>query len=161
MSVVRAVFKSWVAPRVVMRGWLAGGAREDRALAVLMAAALLLFVAQWPSLARQAHLDPSVPLAARLAGAGLACLFILPLLAYAIAGLTRLLARGFRGRGSGFGARMALFWSLLAVSPAMLLQGLVGGFLGQGPALALVWVAVFGGFLWLWGNALLVAEGWR
>ena len=72
-----------------------------------------------------------------------------------------LLARGFRGRGSGFGARMALFWSLLAVSPAMLLQGLVGGFLGQGPALALVWVAVFGGFLWLWGNALLVAEGWR
>ena len=53
---------------------------------------------------------------------------------------------------------MALFWSLLASSPLMLLHGLMAGFSGPGPALnvvGVVWLAVFG---WFWFTGLRLAE---
>jgi len=101
-------------------------------------------------------LNPTTPLDARLGGALLACVFLLPLLAYAIAAASHVIARLFGGRGSGLGARLALFWALLAIAPAMLLQGLVAGFVGPGAALNLVYILVALGFLRLW--FLMLAE---
>lgn len=158
MTVTTDILRSWRHPREVIREKLAHGAREDRALAVLMGAALLLFVAQWPGLSRAAFLDPTTPLEARLGGALMACLFILPLMAYAIALVTHLLARALGGKGTGFGARLALFWALLAIAPAMLLQGLTAGFIGPSPALNLVQGIVLVGFLWIWLSMLTEAE---
>ena len=40
-----------------MRDLLQAGPREDRALAFLAAGCVLAFLAQWPGLARQAHLE--------------------------------------------------------------------------------------------------------
>ena len=140
-----------------MRRLLAMGPREDRALAFLMGACLIFFVAQWPSIARRAHLDGR-DMDTDLAGALFATLFLLPLVFYAVAGLSRLLARGLGGRGTGYGARLALFWSLLAASPLVLLNGLVAGFIGSGPELTMVgglWLAVF---LWFWMRGLIIAE---
>lgn len=145
-------------PRAFIARKLADGPREDRALAVLMGASGLSFVAQWPGLAREAHLDPSVGLDARLAGALMGTVFVLPLIAYGVAALTHLAARVLGGRGSHFGARLALFWSFLAVSPLMLVLGLVEGFTGPGPAILVPGVAVFGSFLYLWGMMLYQAE---
>ena len=158
MAIVPNIVRSWRSPRVVMRELLAQGAREDRALATLIAAAIIMFVAQWPMHARAAHLDPAIPLEARLAGAGMGAIFILPLVAYAIAALSHLLARVFGGRGGGWRARMALFWAMLAVSPAVLLRGLVAGFIGPGPELTLASTALAVGFLAIWGGGLRVAE---
>ncbi|MFN3641877.1 MAG: YIP1 family protein [Gemmobacter sp.] len=158
MSVTARILATWRDPRGVMRAHLAAGPREDRALAVLFGACLLIFVAQWPGLSRAAHLDPAVPLDARIGGALMGTVFLVPLLAYAVAAASHLAARAMGGRGSWFGARMALFWSLLAVSPLMLLQGLVAGFLGPGLAATLVGVAVLAGFLFLWLSALAEAE---
>jgi hypothetical protein len=158
MAVVPNIFASWVRPRVVMRRLLAAGPREDRALATLIAAAVVMFVAQWPMHARAAHLDPSIPLDGRLAGAAMGVIFIMPLLAYAIAALSHLAARAFGGRGAGWRARMALFWSLLAVSPAVLLQGLVSGLIGPGPALTLTSAVLTAAFAMIWGASLRVAE---
>ncbi len=158
MTITTDILRSWLHPRAVIREKLAAGEREDRALAVLMAAALLLFVAQWPSLSRAAFLDPTTPLEARLGGALMACLFILPLLAYAVALLSHLIARFLGGKGTGFGARLALFWALLAVAPAMLLQGLTAGFIGPSPALYLVQTVVLAGFMWIWLSMLVQAE---
>ncbi len=134
MPVVRDILAVWGAPRRAIRARLAEGPREDRALAVLMGAAGLSFVAQWPGLARAAHLDPSIPLDARLGGALMATLFILPLVAYALAAAAHLAARLFGGRGSHHGARLALFWAMLAASPLTLLAGAVAGLSGPGPA---------------------------
>jgi len=50
-----------------VRAILAQGPREDRALATLLGACVILFIAQWPFHARAAYLDPSIPLEARLA----------------------------------------------------------------------------------------------
>lgn len=158
MSITNDILRSWRHPRVVMREKLAAGEREDRALAVLMAASLLLFVAQWPSLSRAAFLDPTTPLEARLGGALMACLFILPLIAYGVALISRLVARLVGGKGSGFGARLALFWALLAIAPAMLLQGLTAGFVGPSPALYLVQGIVMAVFLWIWLSMLYQSE---
>ena len=158
MPVSTDIVRTYVSPRRVLREKLAGGPREDRALATLIGACFLVFVAQWPLLSRQAYLDPSVPLDARMAGALMAWLFIAPVAAYVIAAASHLLARLFGGRGTWFGARLALFWALLAASPLWLLNGLVAGFLGPGAALNLVGLVAVGAFLVFWGAGLWEAE---
>jgi nitrogen fixation/metabolism regulation signal transduction histidine kinase len=125
------------------------GAREDRALAFLMGFCVIAFVAQLPRLARDAHLTGE-DLSMMMAGALMGSVFILPLVLYLVAGLTYLVRRALGRPGTSFGARLALFWSLLASTPLLLLYGLVGGFVGPGPALqgvGLVWVLIF---LWFW-----------
>jgi hypothetical protein len=141
-----------------VREKLARGEREDRALATLMGACFLVFVSQWPILSRQAYLDPSVPLDARMAGALMGWLFIAPIAAYVMAAASHLLAKVFGGRGTWFGARLALFWALLAASPLWLLNGLVAGIIGPGQALNLVGVIAAGAFVVFWGAGLWEAE---
>jgi hypothetical protein len=158
MAVSTDMLRAWRHPRALMREKLGQGPREDRALALLMAACGLLFVAQWPVHARAAYLDPTTPLEARLGGALLGSLFLLPLLAYAAAGLSHLVARAVGGKGQGFGARLSFFWALLAVAPVALLQGLVAGMIGPSPGLIAVQLLAGGGFLWIWLSMLVEAE---
>jgi hypothetical protein len=160
MSITGDVIWAWRAPRALIRSKLAEGVHEGQALALLMGSALLIFLSQWPKHARTAHLDPSVPLDARLGGALLACVFLLPLIAYALAGCARLIARILGRKGSGFGARLALFWALFAISPLMLLDGLLRGLIGAGGgvAMAIFSIGVLAGFFYLWGNMMIGSE---
>ena len=158
MAVTTEILESWRAPARVIRRKLAAGEREDKALATLFGACFLLFVAQWPALSRASFLDPSVPLDARLGGALMGAIFLLPLLAYAMAAVARLVARAMGGRGSGFGARIALFWAMLAVSPLVLFHGMIRGFLGEGIQATVVGLLVLAGFLYLWISMMIEAE---
>lgn len=158
MSVTADILESWRHPRRVIRRKLDLGVREDRALATLMAACVLNFVSQLPALARAAHFAPETPLDARIGGALLGTVFLLPLVVYLIAAVSHLVARAMGGQGTGFGARLALFWAMLAISPLLLLNGLVAGLIGAGPALWGVGVAVLAGFLYLWIAGLIEAE---
>jgi hypothetical protein len=158
VTVTEEILATWRRPRDILRARLAEGPREDRALAVALGASCLMFVAQWPSLSRAATLDPSVPLDARIGGALMATIFILPVVLYAIAAFSHLIARLLGGKGSHYGARLALFWSLLCVSPLFLLNGLVVGFLGQGTQSMVVGLIVLAAFLWLWITLLVEAE---
>lgn len=158
MALTDDILAAWRRPRAFIRRKLGDGVREDRALAVLMGAGALIFVAQWPVLARAAELDPAVPFEARIGGALLASVFLLPLAMYLLAALSHVIARAVGGRGGWFGARLALFWALFATSPLMLLNGLVGGVLGQGRAEMTVGLLVLGGFLYLWMSMLTEAE---
>ena len=49
---------------------------------------------------------------------------------------------------------LALFWALLASAPVVLLNGLVAGFIGPGPALTIVGVAWVAVFVWFWLSGL-------
>nr|WP_244867833.1 YIP1 family protein [Vannielia litorea] len=155
---------SWRAPRATLRRMLAAGQREDRALMLLMAGCFVIFVAQWPRLARDAELaqrlgeEAEQPLQMLIGGTLLAWLFIMPIVFYALAGLSHLALRPFGGRGSAYGARLALFWTVLVVSPLMLLYGLTRGFIGNGPEATLVGVVVIVGFFAHWGLCLAEAE---
>ncbi|MDF0599453.1 YIP1 family protein [Psychromarinibacter sp. C21-152] len=158
MAVTTDIAGMYVRPRAVVRRLLSMGQREDRALLYLMLSCGLIFVAQWPRLSREAYLDPEVPLQALIGGALLAWLFLAPLILYALAALTRIVARVLGGQGTWFTARLALFWSLLAAVPAWLLTGLVAGFVGPGPALSLTGALAFGVFLLFWGLSLWETE---
>ncbi len=158
--------RAGIVPRIAQSWWAPGrvvaslrGTPERVLIVILMAAMLIVLVAQAPGHARAAHLDPSVPLEARLGGALLAVMFMMPLLAYALAELVAMLSRLTPWRISSADSRLALFWALLAVAPAMLLSGLTEGFAGPGAALTLTRVVAGLGFLVIWGAGLRALAG--
>ncbi|QQA44694.1 YIP1 family protein [Pelagovum pacificum] len=167
MPVTTDIVASWRRPRTVMRRFLDQGQREDRALIFLMTACFLLFIAQLPRLSRIVAGFEELPggetpeFTALVAYAFFGSMFVLPLVFYGLAGLSHLVARPLGGQGSWFGARLALFWALLASTPAALLYGLVRGFIGVGIQAALV------GFIWtiafvvIWLFCLTEAEAAR
>ncbi|MFY0595803.1 MAG: YIP1 family protein [Cognatishimia sp.] len=141
MSVTRDILATYRKPKSVALRRQADGPREDRALAVLMSACIVIFVAQWPRLSREAHLAETdiMPL---IGGALMGWVFMAPLFFYALAFVSQIILKALGGT-TGYKARMALFWALLAGSPLALFNGLVAGFIGQG-----LLNNVFG-FLWL------------
>lgn len=156
MSVSRDIVATYRGPGRVMRQLLAAGEHEGRVLAFLMGGCVLLFVAQWPLLAREAY-RTGQEIEPLLGGALLSIVLFLPLIFYAIAFVSALLLRLFGWAGTAFSARLALFWAFLAAMPLALLRGLVAGFIGPGAGLTMVelaWVAVF---LWFWIVSLRVA----
>ena len=157
MAVTRDIMRSYWRPRAVFRRLLSAGQREDRAIAILAGACLVFFVASWPRLARQAQ-ETGEDLTMLLAYAMFTTLFILPLLLYGLAALARVVAKIVRGKGTWYTARLALFWSLLATTPVLLLWGLTQGFIGPGAeadAVGLLWFAVF---LLFWSINMREAE---
>ncbi len=157
MSVSRDIFRTYVAPREVQARRMAGQ-REDRAIAILMAACVLIFIAQWPRLARQAHLDEALTFQALMAGTLMAWVFIAPLVMYGLAALTHMILRLFGGQGTWFRARLALFWALLAATPLWLFHGLLAGFVGPGTSLDIVGLLALLAFLVFWAAGLIEAE---
>lgn len=159
MSVTRDIRQSYLSPRRVMRRHLDAGESEGKALFVLLSGCIIVFISQWPVAARQAFLDPSVPLEARMGATLLAWMGIAPLILYALAFITYGALRLVGGHQSSWATRMALFWALLAVGPLFLLNGLVGGFVGPGPAQTGVGLLLLGAFFYIWGGSLREA-GW-
>ncbi|MFM1863639.1 MAG: hypothetical protein RLZ26_2161 [Pseudomonadota bacterium] len=158
MTLIGRIIGTWRDPRGAIRALLAGPAREDRALAVLMGAAALVVVGEIPAATAAAARDPAIPLDARIGGALMGAVFVLPLFAYALAAASRIVARLFGGRGSWFGARMALFWALLAVQPAVLIHAALEAVVGRGAVSGGVGIVAFAGFLYLWLGMLIAAE---
>ena len=159
MALTGDIAATYRGPGRVVRRLLSMGRREDRALVFLLLACLLMFVAQTPYQARLAHLDPDVPLSARLYWSALLWIFFLPLFSYLLAALTWLASRLARAGVSGYAIRLSLFWALMATSPVALLAGLVAGFIGPGPGLQLVGAVWFGLFLWFWIAGMRGAGG--
>ncbi len=151
-GIVPRILQSWWAPRDVVRGL--SDMPERVKLVVLMAALLIFLVAQAPLRAREAQVDPSIPFDARMAGALLAVMFVMPLIAYGVAALVPPLMRLASRRLTAEDSRLALFWALLAVAPAMLLWGMVAGLVGPGPAQVATQALVGIGFLAIWGAGL-------
>lgn len=148
-------------PGRVVERFLSQGRNEVRALLFLLIAGMLMFVASTPFQAREAQLDPEVPLAARLYWSGFFYVFLLPILVYVFAIVIWGLARIARRQITGFEIRFTLIWALLAATPVALLLGLTAGMIGPGiqvKAVGAVWLAVF---VWFWAAGLLRADGSR
>ena len=150
MSIVTDILRTYRSPRAVQARRMEGVPREDRVLASLMAGCALIYVAQWPRLAREASVDPSVTVESLLAGALFAWLMVMPLVLYALALILAGSLKLIGGQATGYVCRAALAWALLASTPLWLFAGLLGGFApGAGwalvSALALLAVVVFTG----------------
>jgi succinate dehydrogenase/fumarate reductase cytochrome b subunit len=164
MSISNDVLRAWVRPRAVMRRLLDAGEKENRALAILMAGCLLIFVGQWPRLVRLSE-GFDLPAGAEaselsqlIAYSLVSWLIVWPLIFYIFAGIKRILARAVKGRGTGYGARLALFWAVLASSPAALLYGLLAGFNGETIGTQVVGAVWLAGFAWIWVQSLRESE---
>ncbi len=159
MALTQDIMATYKGPARVQQRFLSQGRNEVRALLFLLIAGMLMFVASTPYQAREAQLNPDVPLLARLYWSAFLCVFILPIVVYLFAALVWVLARIGRRRITGFGIRFTLIWALLASTPVLLLLGLTAGLIGAGvqvQAILFVWLAVFG---WFWVSGLLAAEG--
>ena len=157
MSVVADILESWRKPSQVMGRHLRRGKSEPFAFTFIVVFLIICFVAQWPEAARVTALNPEIPVAAQLLPRGLALLATIPFL-YLVAALGGLVARALGGRGSWYAARIALFWALVAVSPLVLLVGLVAGMIGQGIQLNLIGGVTFAIFLTFWTINLRAAH---
>lgn len=156
MAATRDIVATYRGPGRVIRRILSREKREDRALIYLIVGCILSFVAQTPNLARTAY-ETQTELNPLLGGSLLGWLFIMPLVLYVVAGLTAVFGKLLRTGLTGYGARMALFWALLASSPLMLLAGLTAGFVGPGIELNIVSGAWGVAFLWFWIAGLIAA----
>lgn len=157
MAVSDDIIATYRRPGRVLARLLGGERHEARALAYLLAAVIIIHIAQWPGMSRAAFLQSEVPLTQRMLAAFLAVLAAVPFF-YALAAVSHLVLRAFGGRGSYFDARIVLFWALLATTPLMLLQGMVAAFVGPGAALTATGLLVFAVFLWFWTTGLRLSE---
>jgi len=164
MAVTQDILRTWRHPRLVMRGLLADVPSEARALAFLIVGCILVFVSQWPRLAREAAgfelpAGTEAPdLTAALTHALYAWVILAPLMFYAIAAVSHLIAKVVGGKGTFYTARVALFWSLLATAPMLLLYGLLAGFQGPVASTQLVGGIWLAGFVIIWVLSLIEAE---
>ena len=157
MSITSDIVESWRRPRVVVRRLLGQARSEPFAFSLLVTGLILLFVSLAPFLAREAYFQPEQPLAQRLLAAGLAMSATVPLW-YLLAAFSHLVARVLGGRGSFYGARIALFWAVVAASPAQLVFGMVRGMRGGGGASDGIGLIAAATFLVLWVIMLHEAE---
>ncbi len=164
-GLVDAIGRGWRAPRAAMAAERDRGLNEGRALAHLMVACGLFFVASLPNAVREARglgIDDAVE------GAVSAHLFawlaLAPLLAYALAALVHLAARGFGARGSFLAARAAVFWSLLLAAPLALALAVLDAIVEIAAPALLPWLvplgyAVLAAWVWFFAASLAEAEG--
>ncbi len=160
MAVTDDIVATYRRPRHVLRRLLAAEAHEARPLSYLIAAMIVVYIAQWPALSRVDVLagpDSPVPFAQRMMAAMLGVFALLPAF-YIVAALSHIAARALGGKGSYYAARLAMFWAFLAVTPLMLLRGLVAGFIGPSPALTATGLAALAVFIWFWLSGLAAAE---
>lgn len=157
MSATTELVATWRHPRAGLRRHLARGVSEPFAFTLLLIFLTLAFVSQWPVAAREAYLAGEASTLPRILPRALAVLATIPFW-YALAALSRLVARALGGQGSWYAARIALFWALATVSPLMLLQGLTAGMVGPGPALWAISLGLGLAFFWLWLTMLHEAE---
>jgi len=155
MSVTRNMARTYRAPRATTRGMIAQGITEPQILAFGLISCGLIFVAQWPGLSRAAALDPSITFEQRMGGALFGIMFMLPLLLYGVAGLLQLVLRVLAGPVQGLHVRLVLFWSLLSVTPLMLVQGGLAALLGPTQAVTSFGFVVTAVFLYILGAGLL------
>ncbi|MDV7144984.1 YIP1 family protein [Tropicimonas sp. TH_r6] len=163
MSATGEILRSYRAPRKVMRRLLAALEVDDRPEARLMvyllAGCLIIFAGQVPGLAAMPLEQSDAPPREALLGITFfGWLFVWPLIFYLLAALSHLVARLLGASGSFRDARAALFWTVLAVSPLMLLRGMVETSFGAGKQLMAIDFVVGLAFCALWSISLLEAE---
>lgn len=158
MSLTSDMIGSYRAPSKAFARQLREGVSEARVLAYLMIAVVVIFIAQLPRLSRESFIDPSIEFDARVGAAILGWLFFMPLALYALSFIVVVLQKLVGMKAHGFTTRMALFWALLVSTPVWLLQGLVAGLIGNGPALTLVNVVLAIVFFGMFGLCLRAAS---
>ncbi|MCY4304211.1 MAG: YIP1 family protein [Aestuariivita sp.] len=149
MPLARDIVATYLGPKRVMQRLTAMGRREDLALIFLMIFCFFTFISQLPKLVRQSHISGE-DLSVLMAGTLMASVILLPLLFYFLAAIVQLTWLGLGKKCTGYHSRLALFWSLLATTPVILLYGLLAGLLGPSYTVTVVGIFWFALFCCFW-----------
>ena len=131
MPVAVEIIRAYFEPRCSARRMLRRTDSEGKAFALVFTGCVFLFLAQLPDLVGPGASSGTQPSLIALATARvIGALLLAPLVFYAAAGVSGLIARLLGRSISWRHARVSLFWAVLAVSPAAMLSALAGSFLG-------------------------------
>jgi len=158
MSLWRDIAQTYVAPGRVIRRLHSRPVPDRSLLVYLMAACAIAFIARLPGQVAQYHPTADAPVEAFFASALVAGLIFAPLLFYILALIGHAIARLAGGTGNGQGARLALFWPLLALQPFVILIEIIRNLAPDGLLLAGASGAVGLWFLALWAYGLWIVE---
>lgn len=132
---------------------------ETKVLVYCFIVSFILFLSGLPSqFANWLESNQSEPFMA-LAGISLfTSLFFVPLALYGVSALIHIFAKLFKGSGTFQKVRIALFWTLIVCSPAIILNGLIQGYFNNlNIGIISKWVTnVF--VAWVFSNMLKEAE---
>jgi hypothetical protein len=136
---------------------------EERLLIYLVIAILLFFVARIPNLLEVSAIQATedISIAAIFVTNLVSSFFFAPLLLYGVAALSHLVAKAFGGKGTSYGARLALFWTLLVISPLALLSTILQVAYPADWLSTTLLTGMFLLFTYAWGTCLSVAEGFK
>ena len=152
------ILATWRDPAGPVGRLLSAGPREDRSLIILIAASVLMFVARTPDLARRRGNEPGRAVAGANGDHLFVMLFMIPVLGLRPGDDQPCCDEVLGAAGVGVGARVVLFWAMLAVVPGLLLHGLLSGIVGGETAgTRMLGLLVFAAFLWFWGRGLQLA----
>lgn len=136
---------------------------EERLLIYLVTAVLLAFVARIPNLLEMSAFQANEEhgMAAIFVTNLVSSFFFAPLFFYLVAALSHLAAKAFGGTGSGYAARLALFWALLVIAPLSLLSTIAQVAYPADWLSNALFVGMFLLFIYVWGSFFAVAEGFK
>ena len=127
MSVVVKISKTYRRPIQTYSSLFDSGPSEKQNLAYLMGGCLIYFISSWPFQARKSFQD-QIPLEGLISVTLFSALFVAPL-GFSLLSITfHLMAKFFGSKVTGVEIRLILFWAFFAITPLMLLEGLVAGF---------------------------------
>lgn len=158
-NLARDILQTYWMPGDVIVRKQAKGVRESQLLAWVMIASLISFFVRLPGLIEMhASTGLNEPLST-LVGATMAATMVFgPLFLYIVAAISHLIARLLGGQGDWQSGRLALFWTVLALQPVVILTEIIqNSVLNADTKFA---VAILSGlyFLWTWLRGLFGAE---
>lgn len=137
---------------------------EERLLGIVALVTIIAFLAGLPDAVRIARDMPQDDaLLGLVAGRFVATVIFGSLFLYGLAGISHWVAHwAFRGNGTYYGARLALFWALALLIPLVVVnEGLKYALHAAGfqQILPVLGVALFLCWLWIWSSFIAIAEG--
>jgi len=155
VSLLSDIVRTYSDPSAVVAKKISGGIGERQVLGYLVGALLISFLVRVPEQIAIAQSGITGATTDALVGGLFAAMLIFaPLFLYLLAGLSHLVAKLFGGTGTWFGARLALFWTLLSLQPVVLALFVIN--IAQPPIWASRGFAAVGAtmFLWIWLRTL-------
>ena len=144
MSTVPLILVSYRSPKKAFVTKLSEGVSETKIFIWLFVSCFLSFLARLPLLSREMHLNvDSPPFESMIAGILVSSLFMAPLFFYGLSVILCLIFRFWFKGLKWFYFRSAFFWSLLAISPLVLLRGALVGITGINPYINVISILVF------------------
>jgi len=150
VSTVQLILASYLSPTKAFTQKLGEGVSETKIFIWLLVSCFLSFLARLPLLSREVHLDVNgPPLDSMIGGVLVSFIFMAPLVFYGLSVILCLLFRVWFNDLKWLYFRGAFFWSLLAVSPLVLVRGVLVGIFGVSAYIDIISVLVFLYFIYI------------